>query len=455
MAESKENTFHNVSLPQTPAGSRWDVTVHDGVFQNVTESKLQDEDDGLSDAFNGHGGLLAPSLCHPHVHIDKAYLLSHPRYSHLRVEKGDFEEAMSLTGEAKSMFEHEDLLQRGQRLIDESVSVGVTHMRAFVEVDAGVMTKCLDAGIALKEKAANECRVQICAFAQLPLFSPSPGDEDGSIIRDLMRQAAGNGAIEAIGSTPYVESDVNAMKRNISWMIDLSMEFDLHLDFHLDYNLDPESEPLVWHVIDSLVYKSWKERTFEKTVVLGHCTRLTLFDSDEWERLAKSISEAELPLHFVGLPTSDMFMMRTGEQPEIRGTLDVPRLIEKHGIDACIGMNNIGNAFTPQGTCDPLGLACQGVGIYQAGTERDTEILYQCISTRAKAAIGFGRAKAADISLDIHEGDAADFVVFGNQEHTGPQDEWKIRKTVSEAVYLHDQGRGRRAFFGGKKNSPR
>lgn len=41
--------------------------------------------------------LLSPSLCHPHIHLDKCFLLSHPKYADLRIEKGDFEEAMKLT----------------------------------------------------------------------------------------------------------------------------------------------------------------------------------------------------------------------------------------------------------------------------------------------------------------------------------------------------------------------
>lgn len=34
------------------------------------------------------------------------------------------------------------------------------------------------------------------------------------------------------------------------------------------------------------------------------------------------------------------------------------------------------NAFTPHGNCDPLSIASLGVGIYQAGTKQDTEVLY-------------------------------------------------------------------------------
>jgi hypothetical protein len=82
----------------------------------------------------------------------------------------------------------------------------------------------------------------------------------------------------------------------------------------------------------------------------------------------------ELPVSFVGLPTSDLFMMRTSEG--LRGTLPIIKLIKEYGLDAAISVNNVGNAFTPQGNCDPLCLAQLGVGLYQAGTQQDAELLY-------------------------------------------------------------------------------
>lgn len=437
--------IQNVALPGTETGTKW--TVH---FEKGSVTKVEHYEPGKehsSTAIDGNGGLLTPSLCHPHIHLDKAFLLSHPKYSHLRIEMGDFREAMDLTSQAKSQFQHEDLLARGQRVIDESAAAGVTHMRAFVEIDAGVNTKCLDAGLQLKRWAAEEktCIVQLCAFAQLPLFSPAKGDEDGSVTRGLMQEAARDGHVDVIGSTPYVEADREKMKKNVEWMVDLSVEFDLHLDFHLDYNLDAKTEPLIWHVVETLKYRRWKERTSTKTIVLGHCTRLTLWDDDEWKKLAKEISDAELPISFVGLPTSDLFMMRTGQQPEVRGTLDIPRLINQYGLNACIGINNVGNAFTPQGSCDPVSLACQGVGIYQAGTKKDAELLFECISTRAKAAIGLGRQYPG---LNVRDGDPANFVLLGS--HDG-QNSWRCRKAVSEAVYLYDNCQGRRSFMAGEK----
>ncbi|KAK3116679.1 hypothetical protein LTR53_002726 [Teratosphaeriaceae sp. CCFEE 6253] len=273
----------NASLPESPHGSRWTIQL-DAVSGRISDIKTCDKaphptsgDDGI----DARGALLAPSLCHPHIHLDKAYLLSHPKYSHLRIERGDFAEAMTITGQAKAMFEHDDLLERGQRVIDESIAAGVTHMRAFVELDVGVGTKCLDAGLDLKRKAESSCLVQVCAFAQLPLFSSSPNDEDGNVIRDLMESAAYKEGVDVLGSTPYVESDRRKMEQNVAWLFDLAIEHNKHIDFHLDYNLDPAIEPLVWHVVATAKNKDWTIRNANRTIVLGHCTRLTLLSDSQ------------------------------------------------------------------------------------------------------------------------------------------------------------------------------
>jgi hypothetical protein len=50
-------------------------------------------------------------------------------------------------------------------------------------------------------------------------------------------------------------------------------------------------------------------------------------------------------------------------------------MIRKHGLNAAIGANNVCNAFTPQGSLDPLSLASFGVGLYQASTKADVELL--------------------------------------------------------------------------------
>ncbi|KAF2024824.1 cytosine deaminase protein-like protein [Setomelanomma holmii] len=418
-----------VRIPNKPSSSLWDITIHDGRIASVTahDSALNVQ---APDVLDGTNRLVAPSLCHAHIHLDKCFLLQDPKYSDLQIESGGFDEAMKMTGEAKSRFDEDDLLKRGGQLIEESVKHGVTSMRAFVEVDGVVELKCLQAGLKLKEQCRDRCEIQICAFAQLPLFS---GQDQGAEVRRLMALAADEPGVEVLGSTPYVEDGEPKSKENVRWIAELAMQRKKHLDLHLDYFLEEYKQPLVWDVLNIVKQLGWPEEE-DLRITLGHCTRLTRFGHDEWQHLRQEIGK--LPVSFVGLPTSDLFMMRTPEG--LRGTLPVLELIREHDLNAAIAINNVGNAFTPQGTCDPLSLASLAVGLYQAGTMKDAETIYESVSSRAKAAIG-----CETTSLDLDPGQFADLLLFDRMDSG-----WRCRKSIAEVVY--DAGSNRQTVFRGR-----
>jgi len=253
-------------------------------------------------------------------------------------------------------------------------------MRAFVEVDLTVKFKCLEAGLALKELFRDRCYIQICVFAQDPIFSYP---DKGRAMMRLLDNAASRPGVEVFGSTPYVEKDGNTEKqiKNMDFAIKTAKRYKLHLDFHIDYNLDPAKPSMVMEALKLLHSMNWPSNwnNFEhRTIIFGHCTRLTLFDNSEWLNLCEKVQG--LPVSFVGLPTSDLFMMGRPKEEEggghrVRGTLQVLQMIKKYGLNAAMGINNVGNAFTPQGSCDPLTLASICVGVYQAGTNADAELL--------------------------------------------------------------------------------
>ena len=254
-----------------------------------------------------------------------------------------------------------------------------------------------------------------------------------------------------LGATPYVEDGEERTKRCVEWAVRTAVERRLHLDFHLDYHLEGGKEAVVWNVLEVLRREEWGKRMEGKTVCLGHCSRLTLFRGEEWERLRKEVKG--LPVYFVGLPTSDLFMMGRpgkgeGEGEEARdnrprGTMQVLDMIGM-GLKCALGINNVGNAFTPWGNTDPLSVACLGVGFYQAGTAKQARTLYGCVSWRAKEAIGFGSHKVtvaedsnngeADAS-EVNVGDPANFVMFGGLEGQKTTLLRRPRKTVQEIVW--------------------
>lgn len=387
------HTLRGVRWYTKEPSTLWDVTISAGKVTSVIPHHSLERKSSLPPkTLNARELVLAPSLCHPHIHLDKCFLLSDPKYSDLEIVKGDFSEALDLTAKAKSRFTEDDLMRRGRWLISESVTAGVTCMRAFVEVDMGVRFKCLDAGLKLKEHFKDSCEIQLCVFAQEPVLSRGNNYPEGAA---LMEEALRREGVDVLGSTPYVEEDETLMRANVDWAVSTALKNGKHLDLHVDYNLDPKASSMIDYVIEVAKAQDWTKNSCGKTIVLGHCNRLTLFSADEWRSFRTRV--ADLPISFIGLPTSDLYMMgkpneKDNSGPRVRGTLRMPEMIERYGLNGAIGANNIGNAFTPQGNCDPMSLASMGVGLYQAGTKKDCELLY----------VSWNRSKYPASSFSIH-----------------------------------------------------
>jgi cytosine/adenosine deaminase-related metal-dependent hydrolase len=425
--------------------STWDIQIeyssNKGTVTSVTPHKSEVAESPLA----------LPALTHPHIHLDKAFLHSAPEYAQFLPSTGTFQEALSSTTKAKQQFNHSDILRRGEWLLAESVASGVTAMRAFVEVDHTVQLNCLQAAVTLKDQWVESCNIQIVCFAQDPIFSGEFGGHNMGFVEEALRKYS---QIDVIGTTPYVESDAEAAKKNIDWAIDHALLLDKHVDFHLDYNLDSSKQALVWHVLQTLKNRDWTTHSTNKRVMLGHCSRLTLLTEDEWARLATEIHENNLPVSFVGLPTSDIYMASspTNGKPQDRprGTLQVLEMIRKYKLDAVMGVNNVGNSFTPWGLPDPLSLACLGVGIYQAGSQADAELLYECVSTRARAAIGL----ESHSGLCIQQGCQPDLLLVQHRDETGCGVS-RPRTNVAEVVWTPPEKMNRDVVSGGRlKISP-
>ncbi|KAK2809300.1 hypothetical protein FQN50_003942 [Emmonsiellopsis sp. PD_5] len=439
-------TISAVRLPHQPPNSLWDIT-----FSPPDPSSSSPSPTSTITSITPHNPLTPPTnsqpnyplalppLTHPHIHLDKAFLHHHPSYTPHLPTTGTFPEALHLTSLAKAHFTPLDLLTRGRWVLTDSVRAGVTALRAFVEVDEIVGRMCLDVAVQLKREWRGRCAVQIVCFAQEAVFSGSHGG-DGAGNRGLIERVLaendndGTDGIDVLGTTPYVESDddeqqpqpsssIPAWQKNINWAISTALTHNLHLDFHLDYTLDPSRPATVWYVLSALVRANWTRSTTGKKVMLGHCTRLTLFDEGQWRALAAYVGENDLPVYFVGLPRSDLYMAaepqpqlgQEGHLQQPRGTLDVPRLIRDYGLPATLGVNNVGNAFTPWGSLDPLALASLGVGVYQVGTVADAELLYECVSVRAREAMGLVAGEGVEVGV----GEPGEVLLIGYGEGDG------------------------------------
>lgn len=412
--------IRNVRLPcteQHSGTSTWDIACLDGRVQSITSSGSCVPHDEAT-IIEADGGVIIPSLCHSHIHLDKCFILGQcdPLIT------GSLPEALRVTNKAKAEFpkDVDNLYARATHLIQESVEAGVTAMRAFVEVDTTVGFACLDMGLQLAKEWAEVCHIQIVAFAQEALYESATSTEPGPNY-SLLCEAVSRPGVSVVGSAPWVEPNHTRALKNIEYILSLAELHNLHADFHLDYNLDPDAVPMVWDVLQQMRQRSWS-RFGGKLVTIGHATRLGLFSSGEWAELKRATDI--LPLEIVALPQSDVYMMGRADPsgrvpvPLAGRTINAPQVYRDHGVRVALSVNNVENAFTPQGSLDPLTLASLGVALFQVGTEPDWRVLLRSVSTTSKEAIGVMHGgNASGESVDEGDGivprvgDSADFVV--------------------------------------------
>ncbi|KAF8558328.1 Metallo-dependent hydrolase [Imleria badia] len=411
--------YEDVSL----AKQLWDVQCVNGRVLDIIPSGNQVRPPmvatGRSTTIQGNGGTLLPSLCHAHIHLDKCFIMDQcdPLLT------GSLPEALQVTNKIKARFPDRlvDLHARATRLVRQSVEAGVTAMRAYVEIDTTVGMVCLDTGLKVKSEWEGVCDIQIVAFAQEALYPSATAETAGDNFKLLQTALACDG-ISVVGSAPWVEPSRGHAHKNIAHILKLAEEYNLHADFHLDYNLDVNAEAMVWETLRQMRKVGWtKTSAGNRRVAIGHATRLGMFTPEEWSRLRGELDE--FPLGIVSLPQSDIYMMGrpnsdgTRSVPLAERTLDVARIWRDHGIHVALSVNNVENAFTPQGYLDPLTLTCLEVGLFQVGTERGWRELLRSVSTTSKEVIGVmkdaGRPEgcAAD-SLVPFIGAPADFVLI-------------------------------------------
>lgn len=336
------------------------------------------------------GRLVIPGLVDAHFHLDKVSLLN--RSPSIR---GDFQEAMEKTLEAKQAFTVEDIQSRASRHIEQVIGWGTTAMRSHVEVDPTIGLTAMKALLPLRDRYAWGLTLQLAAFAQ-------EGITQYPETIDLLKQAMGMGA-DVVGSAPYVDPNPT---ENIRIIFDIAEAFDCDVDFHLDF-LDDDEPLLVSCVIEETRRRGWQGR-----VCLGHMTKLAGLEPNALGAIATQLAEAGISI--LTLPASDLYMMaRQDTHNARRGVAPVHRLAEA-GVNVGLATNNVQNLFTPFGDGDVLKICTLISQVLHLGTPEQHQFCLNMATSYGAKAIGLS-------DYGLQAGCRADLIILHAQ-------------TVSEAV---------------------
>jgi cytosine/creatinine deaminase len=356
---------------------QWDIAIADGYITEITATGASTTDEQTLDA---EGKLLIPGLVDPHIHLDKALLLT--RYPAV---EGTFIEALHQTFQAKAEYTISDIQTRAEKILQRAIAFGTTAMRTHVEVDPILQLKSITALGSLKQKYAWGINLQLAIFAQEGITN-----QPGTV--NLLKKAMEMGG-DVIGSAPYVDPQP---KKNIRLIFDLAQEFNCDVDFHLDF-IDDDAPLLLPVVIEETLKRNWHNR-----VCLGHMTKLAGLTPAELTALIPSLKEAGIAI--LALPATDLYMMAREDTHNVRrGVAPIDQLAES-GVKVGLATNNVQNLFTPFGDGDLLKICTLLAQVLQLGTTASHQLCLDMATSKAAEAIGindYGVAvgKVADLVL--------------------------------------------------------
>ncbi|MEL6825512.1 MAG: cytosine deaminase [Pseudomonadota bacterium] len=214
---------------------------------------------------------------------------------------------------------------------------GTRALRTHIDSQPGRTYPTWDAFSQLRKSYKNTIELQAVATLGASKLHGEYGNE-------VAKLAADHGA--ALGPVVY---QTDTMRSDVERVFDLAERYSLSLDFHVDKTLDPNSSGLE-AIAEEAVRRSW-----EGTVLCGHCCSLAQKDDDALKRAIDLVAAS--PIGIVVLPTTATYSMdrKAGRTPRKRGLAPFLEL-ERAGVPIAFATDNSRDSFYPYGDYDLIEL---------------------------------------------------------------------------------------------------
>ncbi|MBP0723627.1 amidohydrolase family protein [Bacillus sp. RG28] len=265
------------------------------------------------------GLLVLPSFIEKHCHLDKTLLGDKWRsvtpvssiFERLEIEKTVLPNLETTTQE------------RAEKLLDNYLKTGVTHVRTHVDIYPEVGLKNLEEVQKALQTFEGKLSYEIVAFPQHGLLRTKA--------KDLVREALRQGASLVGGVDPAtVDGDIEA---SLQEMVELAVEGNAGIDLHLH-----DSDHLGIFTMKRLAQLT-KEAGLQGKVAISHAFGLGDITPSQLEGVAEQLADAGITI-ITSVPINRKF-------PPV----DVLR---KKGVTAAVGCDNIFDVWSPFGNGDVL-----------------------------------------------------------------------------------------------------
>ena len=278
--------------------------------------------------------LVLPRFTEPHVHLDKCHTIDR-----MQGVGGGLNEAIKAQARDRATWTEADIRVRAQRGLQELVDAGCSAIRTHVDWGTaadpsatplawdivGELAEDLTGDIILQRAALTDAaRMVEDDYAELCALQVSRADAvlGAFVLNQPNRQ-------DGILSTFRIADKIGAA-----------------LDFHVDEGLELGLNGL------EMIADAALEVGFEGPVLCGHACSLMNFGTADVQRIADKLARAGISV--AALPATNLYLQgRNTGTPDRRGITRI-RELQDAGVNVVLGADNVGDAFCPLGSHNPL-----------------------------------------------------------------------------------------------------
>lgn len=329
---------------------------------------------------NAKNRLVTESFVNTHLHLCKVYTLMMMTEEALKDYHGsDMGKAMTaieLAAKIKEKYDESWIIENVRKALIQAAINGVTHIRAFADVDNKAKLEGIKALIKAREEFRDIVDVQVVAFPQDGVVR-EPGAYD--LIREAMKLGA-----DVVGGIPWIEFTEKDEQTHIDKMFEIAKEFNKDVSMLVDDAGDPTLKTLEM-LTTKTIAENWNGRT-----LAHHARAMALYPTPYFMKLVALLKKGKVGI--VSDPHTGPLHARV-------------RDLLKEGALVVLGQDDISDAYYPYGRNNMLEVAFLASHILWMTTSEDMEKLYDMITIDA--------AKAINISnFGLKVGNHANLVVL-------------------------------------------
>jgi cytosine/creatinine deaminase len=362
------------------SGKVCDICISNGRI----EAMIERTDNSATQIIDVQKRLVTEPFVIAHLHLDKVMTGALADDSTLDTYHGSSMTgamtAIELASKVKEHYVESEIISRVRKVLGEAERNGVSHVRAFADVDPKANLIGVDALHKIKQEFKDRVEIDIVAFPQDGIIR-EPGTEE------LLYKAMEHGS-DVVGGIPWIEYTEEEMKRHVDIVFDIAVKHDADISMLTDDAGDPDLRTTEY-LASSALKNNWIGR-----VSACHARASALYNGVHHSKFAALLRKAEVGI--VTNPHTGPLHVRVKE-------------LMNAGVTVALSQDDVWDAYYPYGRCNMLEVAFLASHLLWMMSPQDREVIYDMITTNAAKIL---RVK----NYGLNVGKPANLVVLNAQD---------------------------------------